>query len=160
MEKKFRTKTGFCHVTEDQIILTRNGIIGSVSKTVVGNNIARMLIIYGVVSVGLFYFAYDSFLNDKMIEAVFFGLLASYLVYGSIGSLHNSAAPIINRNDIQAVRFIKGIPGLTRSRFEIDFNDQGKPKKRLILLPRSLSGGQEVSQEAIQIMRSENLLSC
>ena len=56
--KTFRTKTGFCHVTADKIILTRDGVIGNIAKVTVGNNISRIPIIYGLVSIGLIYFAY------------------------------------------------------------------------------------------------------
>ena len=49
-EKKFRTKTGFCHILPEKIILTRDGIIGNVAKVTVGNGIYRILIIYSAFS--------------------------------------------------------------------------------------------------------------
>lgn len=52
MEKEniFRTKTGFCHVLPDKIVLTRDGIIGNLSKVIVGNKIQQILIIYGIIN--------------------------------------------------------------------------------------------------------------
>jgi len=50
----FKTKTGFCHILPDKIILTRDGIIGNVAKVTVGNNINRILFIYGGLSAFLF----------------------------------------------------------------------------------------------------------
>jgi hypothetical protein len=159
MQKVFRTKTGFCHVTVDQIILTRDGVVGSVAKVTVGNNISRILIIYGLISLGLFYFAYDSYLKGNTFTTVLFGLLGLYLIYGITSSLNNSATPIIDRKDIKTTKFVKGTSGLSRSRFEIEFSEGGKIKKRLILLPGSLTGGREEADKAVEIMREEKLLA-
>ncbi|MBA4054092.1 MAG: phosphoribosylaminoimidazolesuccinocarboxamide synthase [Marivirga sp.] len=159
MEKVFKTKTGFCHVTEDQIILTRDGVVGSVAKVTVGNNISRILIIYGLISLGLFYFAYDSYLKNDTVTTVLFGLLGLYLIYGISKSLNNSATPIIERKDIKTTKFIKRTSGLSRSRFEIEFTEGGKIKKRLILLPGSMTNGQEEAKKAVEIMKEEKLLA-
>jgi len=34
-EKKFKTKTGFCHILADKLILTRDGIVGNVANVTV-----------------------------------------------------------------------------------------------------------------------------
>jgi hypothetical protein len=158
MESTFKTKTGFCHVTEDKIILTRDGVVGNVSKVVVGNNILRILIIYGLLSSGLLFFAYNNYLNGDLFATALFGLLGLYLIIGIFKSLNNSTTPVIERSDIRSLKFIKGITGVTRSRFEIEFDEAGKTKKRLILLPGSLTGGETETENAIKIMRSEKLL--
>ena len=158
-EKTFRTKTGFCHVTADKIILTRDGVIGNISKVSVGNNVSRILIIYGLLSIGLIYFAYDSFTKGDMTTTLLFGLMGLYLVYGIVKSRNNSATPIIDRKDIRSVTYNSGTSGLTRPRFEVEFNDNGQIKKRLIMLPGTLAGGQSETHKAVQIMRDEKLLS-
>lgn len=157
--KTFRTKTGFCHVTADKIILTRDGVIGSISKVTTGNNISRILIVYGILSVGLIYFAYESLTKGDTPTTLFFGLSGLYLVYGIAKSINNSATPIIDRKDIKSVTYFPGTPGLTRPRFEVEFTDNGRIKKRLILLPGTLAGGQSEKDNAVQIMRDEKLLS-
>jgi hypothetical protein len=158
MEKTFKTKTGFYHVTQDQIILTRDGIAGNAAKVMVGNSISRILIIYGFLSLALVYFTYDSYLKGDIVAAILLGLSALYLVNGIIKSINNSAKPIIDRKDITAVKFVKGSPGLTRSRFEVEFDEAGKRKKRLILLPGSMTSGQQEAEKAIAIMRHEKSL--
>jgi hypothetical protein len=158
-EKVFRTKTGFCHVTADRIVLTRDGIVGNVAKVVVGNTTSRILVIYGLLSAVLIYFGYDNYAKGEFLSSAFFGFLGLYLVYGIYSSLNNSATPIIERKDIKRVIFKKAIPGLTRSRFEVDFDENGKIKRRLILLPGSLSGGQDETPKAVQIMTEEKLLN-
>jgi hypothetical protein len=158
-EKTFRTKTGFCHVTADKIILTREGVIGSVSNVTAGNNISRILIIYGLLSIGLIYFAYESYIKGDTAMTLFFGLFGLYLIYGIIKSRNSSATPIIERRDIRRVTYNAGTSGLTRPRFEIEFNDNGQVRKRLIMLPGTLGGGQSECEKAVQIMKEEKLLT-
>ena len=159
-EKTFKTKTGYCHILPDKIILTRDGIIGNVAKVTVGNNISRILIIYGGLTVAFLYFAFNSYQGRQIVQAVLFTLAALYLAYGILNSLNNSATPIIDRNKIKQVKLKKAIIGLTRSRFEVLFEDEnGKIKKRLIMLPGSLTDGQNETEKAIEIMTSEALIT-
>ncbi len=159
-EKIFRTNTGFCHILPDKIVLTRDGLIGNISTVTVGNNISRILIIYGVISIGLFYFAFDNYRNGQILQTVLFGPLGIYLLYGIFNSINNSATPIIDRQIIKEIIFKKAIIGLTRSRFEVLFEDeQGILKKRLIMLPGSLTDGQNETEKAIRIMIDEKLIT-
>jgi len=159
-EKTFKTKTGFCHILTDRIVLTRDGVIGNVAKVTVGNNITRILLIYGAISIGLFYFAFDSYKSGQTFQPFLFGLIGAYLIYGIINSLNNSETPIIDRKKIIEIKLKQGRSGLTRSRLEVLFEDEnGKVKKRLIMLPGSLTDGQNETETAIKIMTEEKLLS-
>jgi hypothetical protein len=159
-EKKFITKTGFCHILPDKIILTSDGVIGNVAKTIVGNGINRILLIYSGISIFLMYSAYSSFKNNEQLSAVFFSAIALYLIYNVFKSINNSATPIIERNKIKEVKFYNGKVGLTRSRFEIKFEDEnGKLKNRLIMLPGSLNDGKKETENALEIMKKEKLIT-
>lgn len=158
-EKIFKTKTGFCHILPDKIVMTRDGVVGNVAKVTVGNNIARILIIYGAITIGLFYFGFEAYQNGQALQQILFGLIGLYLIYGIFNSLNNSAIPILDRQRIKDVRFKKAIKGLTRSRFEVMFEDEsGKIKKRLIMLPGPMTDGQNETVKAVEIMREEQLL--
>lgn len=158
-EKTFKTKTGFCHILPDSIVLTRDGIIGNIAAVTVGNNISRILIIYGGLTAGMFYYSFDFYRTGQIYPAVFFALPGFYLIYGILGSMNNSATPIIDRNKIRQVKFKKAFAGLTRSRFEVMFEDEnGKIKKRLIMLPGSLTDGQNETEKALRIMTEEKLI--
>ena len=157
--KTFKTKTGFCHILPDKIILTRDGIIGNVAKVTVGNNIIRILIIYGGLASGLLYLAFTNYQSNKVFKSILFGAIGIYLIYGILNSINNSATPIIERNKIKSINLKKAIFGLTRSRFEVNFkDDNGKMKKRLIMLPGSMNNGQSETEKAIGIMTEEKLL--
>lgn len=159
-EKIFKTKTGYCHILPDKLILTRDGIIGNVSEAVVGNSISRTLIIYAGISIFLFYQAFTSFQNRENGSAIFCSLLTIFLIYGIIKSANNSATPIIERNKIKGAKFVNGKARLTRSRFEIMFKDEnGKLKKRLIILPGSLNDGQNETEKALKMMENEKIIT-
>ena len=159
-EKTFKTKTGFCHILPDRIVLTRDGIIGKVSKVTVGNNITRILLIYGTIIIGLSYFVFTGYKNGQTVQPILFGLLGLYLIYGIVNSRNNSATPTIDRKKIKEVKLKRAIKGLTRSRFEIMFEDEtGKIKKRLIMLPGSMTDGQNEVEKAVKIMKEEKLLN-
>ena len=159
-EKKFKTKTGYCHVLPDKIVLTRDGIIGNVSQTVNGNSIFRILLIYSAISIFLLYKTYSSFIKGQNLFALFFVVIAFYLIYSIIKSINNSATPIIHRDKIKEAKFIKAIPRVTRSRFEILFEDEkGKIKKRIIMLPGSLNDGENETEKAVEIMKSKKIIT-
>lgn len=160
IEKTFKTKTGFCHILPDKIILTRDGIIGNVAKVTVGNNTSRILVIYGGLSAFLLYSAFNNYQNGQIAMPIIFGIIGFYLIYGIITSLNNSATPIIERSKIKDIKLKKALFGLTRSRFEVLFeDDNSKIKKRLIMLPGSMTDGQNETEKAIRIMTEEKLLN-
>ncbi len=159
-EKTFKTKTGFCHISSDKIVLTRDGIIGNLSKIFIGNGIAKNLFLYSVIVILWLYVAFISFQNKENGRAVLFTLLGFFLGNFIMKNRNNSATPIIERNKIKDAKFINGKTGLTRSRFEIIFEDEnGKLKKRLIMLPGSLSDGSNETEKALEIMKSERIIT-
>jgi hypothetical protein len=158
-EKKFRTKTGYCHILDDKIVLTRDGIIGNIAEVAAGGSIFQSFIIYGLISIGLIYVAIDNFIKQDYFIAIIFTLLTVYLIYGILSSLNNSATPVIERQSIKEIKFKKGIIGITRTRFEVYFKDtNGKIKKRLIMLPGSLTGGTSETDIAYKMMLDEKLI--
>lgn len=161
-EKIFRTKTGFCHILPDKIVLARDGIAGSAANAVSGktNSIGRTLIIYGVLTIYFAFKAYNMFVKEDTVWAILYSLVVVFNVYAITTSINNSSASVIEKDKIKSVTFNKAKPGLTRSYFEVFFEaENGKIKKRLIMLPGSLSNGSEETQKALQIMEEEGLLN-
>lgn len=159
-EKVFRTKTGFCHIFPDRIVLTRDGIVGNLSEITVSNSISRILTIYTLLLVGLLYFAFNAYSSGQTLRAIAFALVSVYLTFGIFNSLNNSANPVIEREKIKSVKFKKAIIGITRSRFEVYFEDVNKRlKKRLIMLPGSMSDGSNETEKALKIFEDEKLIT-
>jgi hypothetical protein len=117
------------------------------------------LIIYGGLLCLAIYEMYDLYIKEQYPPIFLFGLLAAYLIYAIATSLNNSATPVIERSKIKSVKLIKAKPGLTRSHFKIEFEDEaGRIKQRLIVLQGDLQGGFVETKKAIKIMTEEGLL--
>jgi hypothetical protein len=158
-EQKFKTKTGFCHILTDKIVLTRDGIVGNVAELTTGNNIYRILGIYGIMSVVLLYMAYTKIVKEDWIEFAICCGIGIYLVYSLIKSINLSATPIIELNKIKNVEFKPAKKFLTRSYFKVDFEqNDGKIKSRLIMLPGSLNDGTNETEKALEIMKNTGLI--
>ena len=158
-EKKFKTKTGYCHITAQKIILTKDGNTTNVSKQGVGNKVLKSMAIYGALSLFFLYSAYTDYQKGDKLFALIFTILAFSILFGILKSVNNSANPVIERNTITEASFIKGTTGLTRSRFVIAFNENGKVKKRIIMLPGSFNNGQEETELALNIMKEEKIIA-
>ena len=157
--EKFKTKTGFCHIFADKIILTRDGVIGNIAEFKSGNNISRTLIIYGLITCLMIYNAYNDYMSQNWF---FFGLYTVsgiYLIYTIIKSRNYSATSVIERNKIVKIEFKAAKKFLTRSYFKVDFEqDNGKIKTRLIMLPGSLNNGTKGTKKALELMRNSGLI--
>jgi hypothetical protein len=152
-EQKFRTKTGYCHILPDKIVFSRTGEIGNLADIVVKEHTSRILIMYGVIAVGLLFSAYTNYVTGNMPLTIVFGGIGLMLVNGIVRSINFSGTPLINRSDIQNVLFKKGIWGISRARFEVIFKDsKGNLRKRLILLPGTISVDEETITKATKIM--------
>ncbi|SDS22600.1 hypothetical protein SAMN05192545_1005 [Maribacter dokdonensis] len=158
-EKVFRTKTGFCHILPDRILLTRDGVKGNVANATVGKSITRVLIIYGIIAAFLLFSAFQSFQKGEIPIAVVYSIVGLFLVYGIFKSLNNSATPNIQRDKIKSVKFKKAILAITRSRFEVVFEEDGAIKKRIIMLPGIMGNGQNETEKARKMMIEEKLLN-
>ena len=158
-EQKFKTKTGFCHILTDKIVLTRDGIVGNVAELTTGNYIYRILRIYGVMSIVLLYMAYTKIAKEDWIEFAVYCGIGVYLLYSLIKSLNFSATPIIERNKIKNVEFKPAKKFLTRSYFKVNFEqNNGKIKSRLIMLPGSLNDGTNETEKTLEIMKNTGLI--
>lgn len=155
-ENTFRTKTGYCHLLPEKIVFTRDGVIGTLAQATSGKNIYQSLILYGITAIGMFYFAFNSYQRGETLWTLIMGFGGLYLINAVIRSRNHSATSTINRTSIVKTEFQKGIPGLTRGRFVVEFKDtSGNLKKRLIMLPGTLAGNEHERDQAIELMEKE-----
>ena len=155
----FRTKTGICTITPEQIILSRESILGTAAKNIHGNNIRRSLTLYallGITAVGLAAWAIVS--RDYFFGA-FLLIIGLFLLWSVLSSRNNSAAPIIQRSDIKSVKARAPIPPIRRGYFIVRFTENGKEHNRLIMLPGSLYGGKAEFELALQTMQKSGLMT-
>ncbi|MCP4176785.1 MAG: hypothetical protein GY756_03385 [bacterium] len=157
-EFRFRTKTGICLITKDNISIERKGIRGEISENVMGNNIKKILRIYLLLgSIILIYGIYSIIIGEYL-----YGFIATILgilfLINVIKSRYNSASSIISRSEIESVKGKSPIPLLTRGYFKITFKENGDLKIRLIALPGIFENGLSEYKKALQIMYESGVM--
>ncbi|MES2555666.1 MAG: phosphoribosylaminoimidazolesuccinocarboxamide synthase [Bacteroidota bacterium] len=159
-EKKFKTKDGYCHILPDKIVFTRDGVIGNLASTVHGNHIYQSVIIYTALIAVLSWLLVKHYAKGDSFSVLFYCVIIVCLFYFIIRVFRYSVSPVIRRSSIRHIVYKKAIPFLTRTCFEVYFADEkDRIKKRLISLPTSLTNGEAMANEALEIMRSEQLIT-
>jgi hypothetical protein len=149
----FRTKTGMCSISAEQIVLTRHGFRGKLVG-IIGKSIAMTLLIYA--GIGLMYFSLTIYfvLKQQFFMSILFFALCMFFWTGAWRSRNNSAAPIIDCKLIQSISVTKPIPPLARGYFTVHFLENARAKKHLIILPGVAQGGQEEFEKALAMFRN------
>jgi len=155
---QFRTKTGTCVITSEQILLERNGVRGMAASAIFGSSITRGLILYSVLAAVGLVIGVASFFTQDYFGAILFCGLGLVFGWNVWSSRHNSAASVIDR---KAIRNIEAHPPrvpITRGYFVVHFDDKGVTRQRLIMLPGSMSNGSEEFERALCVMREVGLV--
>jgi hypothetical protein len=158
-EYSFRTKTGNCTITQDQIILTREGPRGAAAERFVGSSVRRLLLTYALLGVGALSLGLRYFYTGPAVAGVIPVLIGVYLLWDVITSRNNSATPTINRSAVRTVEAHPPRPPLTRGYFAVMFREDGKEHKRLIMLPGSMNNGKAEYKVAEAAMRASGLIA-
>ena len=155
----FRTKSGTCTITPEQIVLRREGPRGAASQRLYGNSTVRILVIYGLLGACLLAYAVWSWRDGHKIAAILPGAFGLLLLWVVFLSRQNSAAATIDRLTIRSVEAHPPRPPITRGYFRVWFaDDRGQQRQRLIMLPGSLSDGDAEYGKAVAAMRVAGLL--
>lgn len=157
---QFRTKTGTCTITSESIILTREGPRGAAAQALHGRggSINRTLILYSLIGLGAVGFGFRSLMAGDTFGGVLLLAMGLYFLVNVIASRNNSAAPVIERSAIRSVTAHPPRPPATRGYFTVLFDEGGKTRKRLIILPGLVEGGGEEYKKAEAMMKIAGLL--
>jgi len=158
VEQTFRTKTGICTITDDQIAISRTGARGTLSNFLVGQSISRVLVVYGLLSLICFATSYMSIRSGDFVTGTFTCLVGLWMARAVYASRHNSAVPIIERSTIRKIEQHAPRPPATRGYFVVHFEEGGNLRKRMIMLPGSLEGGQAEYAHAISVLSEAGLI--
>jgi len=155
----FRMKKGFCHLMPDRIVFTTRANIEGVTNENASANRSTTRMFLLLVSALYFYMCYSSFRDEKYPFTAFFTVFFILNLISIIQSFKYTLVNVIAKSSIKEIKFTKGVPYLTRSRFDITYTDeQGQEKHRLILLPGSLTGGPQATDKALELMVEEGLI--
>jgi hypothetical protein len=157
-EYRFRTKTGTCTVTPERIILKREGVCGAVAETAYKTSIGRALTIYGVIGTVALLCGIWSLINRDFVAGGFQCAIGIFFIWNIVVSRNNSFAPVIDRSAIRKIVAHPPHPPVTRGYFAVLFEEDGRIRKRLIMIPGSMQGGKPEYERALTAMREAGLL--
>jgi hypothetical protein len=155
---RFRTKTGTCIISADRLVLQREGARGAAAEVLVGGSVGRVLVIYVIVAVVLGVLGVKGLLEGDVTMG---GVLCGFALYLTVGVLRSrglSATPEIPLASIERIEACAPRPPLTRGYFVVHFRENGVPRKRLVMLPGSLSGGAQEFDRAQRVLERAGLL--
>lgn len=134
--------------------------ISFVLLSIMGNLNTFLYHIRSLLFIGMFlwlvYLEYD---RNNVFLAVIYLVFIVLLAMSFIRSNGYASDPVIPRKHILQVRFINSIPVITRAYFLVSFtNDDGKERKRPILLPGILQRGEAEKRHAMHVMKSAGII--
>lgn len=157
----FKTKTGICRITEEEITLERTGIRGNIALRAIGSYISKIRFIFVSCVILLILYKLNLFISKEYLygygSVVF--LYSIYLILTSLKNTNSSATRIIKRSAIKKVESYKPIQLLKRGHFKITTNENSVEKNIIIILPGSLDKGSNEFKKALRIMKETGIIS-
>lgn len=151
----FRTKYGYCHVLADRIILANTKELQDISVYKEGNKIIGTLVIQLIVICSMSYYFIETSVQGDFWQMITPAIVVLVFLFSVFSSLKNSTTPLIMRDKITSVHFVKGIPYLITPHFVIRFNtNKNRKRKRIVIL---FDNAEKNSSEALQVFRNASL---
>ena len=120
---------------------------------------ACTLLIYGLLGLAALAFGVWSFVSGAALAGAVLSPIGAFFLWNVIASRNNSARPVIDRLAVRSVEAQPPRPPITRGYFIVKFEENGKMRKRLIVLPGSMDDGGAEYARAEGMMRAAGLLS-
>jgi len=153
----FRTKTGTCTVTAKEIVLSRHGARGWLAQRMFGDSIRRVLFLRGIIGAGCLLAGIYSLAGQDFVTGVLLILVALYCVSSLVASRGFSAASVMPVDSVVSIETHPPRPPVTRGYFVVHSLQGDKKRKRIIILPGSLSGGSQEFEKAVSVLRQSGL---
>jgi hypothetical protein len=154
--KMFKTRSGYCFITPDEIILTQQQHLQKKPAKPAGDLSTVVLSLYAIAAAFVFYFSVLGFQQADYYPAAVLLIVSVGIMAYVYTARNKSFAPIIPRESIRDIELIKAIPGGLGTHFNIWFeDDNGQLKRRVIKLPGMFVPENTELVNAIKIMQEE-----
>ena len=157
-EQAFPIKAGTCTITDTAIVLVRSGWRGAFAQILLGSDIKRVRFLYGgigacslLVGIAALVLQGEAFEFAAVVPPIFIGLI---FLRTALRSNDISAATNLPREAIETIEAQPPRPGRRRGLFVVHFKEDGKAKRRLIIL----RPGTESFEGARAVMREQGLI--
>lgn len=146
----YKTKYGYCHVLNDRIIFANGKTIEKLSSYKEGNKIAGTLGLQLIIMCVMLWYIFTHTADGDVGKLAAPVLIVIISTVSFFSSLRNSTTPLILREKIIKVNFVKGLPFLINPHFVVWFTDHKNRKRKRII---ALDGDYEKTSEALRIMQ-------
>jgi hypothetical protein len=154
--KMFKTRSGYCFITPDEIILTQKDHLQKKPAKPAGDISTIVLSLYAISAAFVFYFAVLGFQQADYYPAAVFLIISVGIMSYVYTARDKSFTPVIARESIRDIELIKAIPGGLGTHFNIWFeDDKGQLKRRVIKLPGMFVPDNIELANAIKVMQEE-----
>lgn len=154
---KFKTKQGYCHFLEDQLVFTKNEVLKETDIVKSKNKALMRQIIYGG---GFLLFLNIIFRNVMDLEypSIYAVFMLGVFLYGFIKAFQLDAKLLIKMDAIKQLDFYFAKQGIRKPYFNLSFKDRfGQDQVYKIILPVSKAALDENIEQALDAFNQANI---
>ncbi|MCI4671535.1 MAG: hypothetical protein MRZ79_25555 [Bacteroidia bacterium] len=162
--KSFNIRSGRCTIYRDRVEILQEDISGKIGNWLFKRNIHSAGPVYLLAALLLFIASLLSLTLTNYFLLTFLIATTVVAIYLFFQNRNYSLAPLIQRDQINQIRYHEAIPGKSRPYFEISFSPKKEEKPDLVLLrkivlPNTRHKGTTVADTAYWILKDEGLIS-
>jgi hypothetical protein len=143
MSKTFILKKGYCHVDEEDLVISKSEKPGDVANPKVN----FLIVFLSIMLIVTIVYTVKNFNRDSVLTP-FYGAAAGIIALNLIINWNKSADTLIKRSDIVKIEH-KPAGTLTSDFFIVKYSVKGKVKQRVIMLPRAKNNKELVKAKKI-----------
>lgn len=155
--KTFKVRRGYCHVLEEGLLLNADEIPGNgpfeTKDKAYWGIVGRQVLFIALLA----YWVYDNFMQGYWKSPLFYSVMLLYIVARTIYVAQFSYVNFIPRESIHYIKIHHAIPFVRVNTLVVHFSKDGKQLKRMIPMPGYLNNPKESLEDAVEILKEENL---
>jgi hypothetical protein len=154
--KMFKTRSGYCFITPDEIIITQQNQLQKKPVKPARDMSTMVLSLYAIGAAFVLYFAVLGFQRADYYPASVLLLVSAGIMAYVYAARNKSFTPVIPRESIRDIELIKAVPGGLGTHFNIYFEDDSRQLKRRVIKLSGMLVPENVELiKAIEIMQEE-----
>lgn len=157
--KSFAIQHGTCHVYADRIEIRRQDIWGKLMSFLFARGLKRMFVLYGGLAVLFGLGIWGGWLLQNYFLSWFFSIASFFCLLLAWQQRKQSFAPVIFREQIDAIIYSPVVEGKSRAHFDIQFHLGNQHLLRTLPIPSRTHRGTSLADTAYWMLKDEGLIS-
>lgn len=155
----FRTRSGYCHILKDKIIISRHKEISPEKTEKLSRLSLRPAYIDVFIAIVMIILAFLNFQYQQLSSTIIFSVMAVFFIYSIVTGWDIIKMNVIQRKEIIETKFVdeKFIVFLPKVYFYIEY--QGKKRKVEVPLMNKFLGGKDLKEAVLRILGEEKFIA-